>query len=68
MGYSEAGEGDGFVFSGPEFELRLEPVGDNARGVRHMKMKVRRIPETLEYRLGNSTLIFNDDLTASWSF
>jgi hypothetical protein len=68
MGYEEQRVGERYVFSGPEFELQLEPVGEGGRGVRHMKMKVRRLPETREFRLGNSTLIFNDDYTASWTF
>ena len=68
MEYSEQKEGESYLFSGPEFELRLDRVGEKGRGVRHMKLKVHRLPEEREYRLGNSMLIFNDDLTASWSF
>ena len=68
MGYDESRDGDDYLFGGPDFELRLTPVGDSGRGVREMKMKVYRIPETKEYKLGNSTLLFNDDRTATWSF
>ena len=68
MGYSEENQGDLVLFRGPEFELRLMPVGESGRGVKEMKLKVSRIPETSEIQLGNSTLVFNDDNTATWTF
>lgn len=68
MGYGEEKQGDLVLFRGPEFELRLMPVGDSGRGVREMKLKVSRIPETNEIQLGSSVLVFNDDNTATWTF
>ncbi len=68
MGFNEEKQGDLVLFRGPEFELRLMPVGDSGRGVKEMKLKVSRIPETNEIQLGNSVLVFNDDNTATWSF
>ena len=68
MGYGETRDGDGYVFNGPNFELRIVPVGDKGRGVREMRLKVYHVPETKEFRLGNSTLIFSEDKKATWSF
>jgi hypothetical protein len=68
MGYHEEEKDEKFLFRGPEFELRLMPVGDSGRGVTEMRLKVFRVPDTREYQFGNSTLVFGDDYTATWSF
>ncbi len=68
MNYSETKEGDNYVFNGPDFELRLVSIGEAGRGVKEMKIKVNRVPETKKIQLGSSTLLFEDDHTATWSF
>ena len=68
MGYSETRASADYIFNGPDFELRLVPIGDSGRGVKEMKIKVNRVPEAKEIRLGDSTLLFEDDMTATWSF
>ena len=67
-GFRENRERDTYIFTGPDFELQLEPVSDSGRGVRQMTLRVNRQPDQTVHQLGKSTLIFGDDNLARWTF
>jgi len=70
LGYRLRKEGGATVLEGPQVTLRLVPATELARGIREIKMRVRRAPETgSEFHFGpKSTLMFQKDGIATWSF
>jgi hypothetical protein len=70
LGYRPRKEGGATVIEGPQVTLRLVPATELARGIREIRMRVRRAPETgSEFHFGpKSTLRFQKDGIATWSF
>jgi hypothetical protein len=70
FGYDLRAKGDMTILLGPEFELRLVPDTDSARGVRQALLRVNRTPiGHTQVQCGSKSLLkIRPDGTATWAF
>jgi hypothetical protein len=70
LGYGLRSEGDSAVLHGPDFELRLVPAAESARGIRRVSLQLNRTPgNNGELRFGSTSVLrFHQTGRATWSF
>jgi hypothetical protein len=70
FGYGLQIDGDNAVLHGPDFELRLVPATESARGIREVSLRVSQTPaNNRELHFGSSSVLrFHSGGRATWSF